>query len=144
MPEPAGRILAIDYGRARVGLALSDPLGITAQPLAVLRVEDEAGAVERIAAIVAERGVRRLVIGLPLNMDGSEGPMVAEVRRFAAALATRCGIEPEEWDERLTSTQALGALGRSGMSWKKRKARLDAVAAQFLLQSFLDAGVRKS
>jgi len=134
-----GRILGIDYGRARIGLSLSDPLGITAQPLAVIRVESQKDAVERVAGVVAEHGVERIVLGLPLNMNGTEGPMVGEVRAFAVVLEKKTGLKPVEWDERLTSSEALSALGQGERSWRKMKEKMDAVAAQFLLQSHLDS-----
>ncbi len=134
-----GRILAIDYGRARIGLALSDPLGITAQPLEVLHVKESKDVVERIARTAAEQDVIRIVIGLPLNMDGTEGAMVEEMRAFASKIEASTGFSPVEWDERLTSSQALSALGKQEKDWKKRKNKLDAVAAQILLQSYLDA-----
>jgi len=134
-----GRILAIDYGKARIGMALSDPLGITAQPLEVLKVKEVKDALTRIAGIVDEKGVERIIVGLPLNMDGSEGPQVAETRAFAALLRERTGLDPIEWDERLTSRQALSALGKQERSWRKRKEKMDAVAAQILLQSYLDS-----
>jgi len=134
-----GRILAVDFGKARIGLALSDPLGIIAQPLEVLKARDIKDALAHIAAIVEERGVEQIVLGLPLNMDGSEGPQVAETRTFAALLRERTGLVPVEWDERLTSRQALSALGQQERSWRKRKEKMDAVAAQILLQSYLDS-----
>ena len=134
-----GRILGIDFGKARIGLALSDPLGITAQPFEVVAFEKIEEAITRIAALVKEHDVARIVLGLPLNMDGSEGFMVAATRDFAVALEKKTGLPSIEWDERLTSSQALSALGRQEKSWKKRKKKLDAVAAQFLLQSYLDS-----
>ncbi len=134
-----GRILGIDFGKARIGLALSDPLGITAQPLEIVASERVDDAIARIAALVEEHDVARIVLGLPLNMDGSEGFMVAATREFAVALEKKTSLVPIEWDERLTSSQALSALGRQEKSWKKRKKKLDAVAAQFLLQSYLDS-----
>lgn len=134
-----GRILAIDYGRARIGLALSDPLGITAQPLEVVEVKKFEDVVAHIAGLVGEYDVFRIVIGLPLNMDGTEGAMVEEMRIFGSKIETSTGLQPVEWDERLTSSQALSALGKQEKNWKKRKRKLDAVAAQILLQSYLDA-----
>ncbi len=134
-----GRILAIDYGRARVGLALSDPLGITAQPLEVVDVKRSGDVVAHIASLVGEHDVFRIVIGLPLNMDGTEGAMVDEMRTFGAKIEASTGLQLVEWDERLTSSQALSALGKQEKDWKKRKRKLDAVAAQILLQSYLDA-----
>jgi len=136
-----GRILAIDYGRARIGLALSDPLGITAQPLKVIDVKKTADAVAHIASLAGEHDVFRIVIGLPLNMDGTEGAMVDEMRAFGEKIEVSTGLPLVEWDERLTSSQALSALGKQEKDWKKRKRKLDAVAAQILLQSYLDANM---
>jgi len=134
-----GRILAIDFGNARVGLALSDPMGMIAKPFEVLQVAQMPKTIERIAEIVKEQEVTRIVIGLPLNMDGSEGFMVAQTRAFAADLAAATDLTPVEWDERLTSAQAHATLAAQGQSRQKRKKKIDAVAAQILLESYLSS-----
>ena len=147
------RVLAVDWGERRVGLALSDPLGITAQGLPTEEVSGSESALETIAATVAHHGVVRVVIGLPLRLDGSAGPEAQRVRAFADRLAGRAGIPVETWDERLTSVQAERSLresgakaGRRGGGGRRRtrpdadrKARVDARAAVLLLQSWLDA-----
>ncbi|MBI4615863.1 MAG: Holliday junction resolvase RuvX [Planctomycetes bacterium] len=105
--DPA-RVLAVDHGSVRLGLAISDPTGTVAHPLEV--VEGEAAGIERIAALVAERGVGEVVVGLPKNMDGSLGPQARDALAFAARLGERLGFEILTWDERLTSAQADQAL----------------------------------
>ena len=133
------RILAIDYGRARHGLALSDPLGITAQPLYAVEARDHAKALDEIAAVCADKGVTMLLVGLPLQMTGLEGQAAAEVRRFAETLKARIDLPIEFWDERLTTAQAERAMLDHDLSRAKRKIHRDAMAAQILLQTWLDA-----
>ncbi len=133
------RILAIDYGRARHGLALSDPLGITAQPLPAVAARNAAKALDEIAALCEDRGVTLVVVGLPLKMDGTEGPAAAEVRRYAEQVKARLALPVEMWDERLTTAQAERAMLDHDLSRAKRKVHRDAMAAQILLQTWLDA-----
>ncbi|MEW6747839.1 MAG: Holliday junction resolvase RuvX [Planctomycetota bacterium] len=132
------RILGIDYGRKRLGLAISDPLAITAQPLAMIEVRGLQEALDRMVAIALEHEVGAVVVGLPRNMDGTEGPMAVEARKFAGELRVRLGFDVTVWDERLTSREAGRSLGRAGARRRQRKELLDVVAAQLLLQSYLD------
>ncbi len=133
------RILAIDYGRARHGLALSDPLGITAQPLAAIPARDTEMALDEIARVCEDRGVTLVVVGLPLKMDGTEGPAAAEVRRFAEKVKARLNLPVEMWDERLSTAQAEHAMLDHDLSRATRKVRRDSMAAQIFLQTYLDA-----
>lgn len=132
------RILAIDYGRKRIGLAACDPLGIAAHPLQTLSGTPEQ-AIPAIGAICADRETTKLLVGMPYNMDGSEGPMAAEVRAFAARLAAATGLPLEFADERLTSYGAEEEL--RGLSKKQRRdrGRVDAIAAVTLLRDYLAA-----
>lgn len=133
------RILAVDYGRRRIGLAISDPLGITTHPLRPLEAPALTAKIQGIAGLCRKRGVGRIVVGLPRNMDGSVGRMGEEALAFGRSLEEATGLPVETWDERLTSREAERALRSRGLSPRKRKARVDTVAAQILLQAYLDA-----
>ena len=131
MPAEA-RVLGIDPGRARVGLALSDPLQITAQGLDTY-TRGRGSFLDHLAALIAEHGVERIVLGLPRNMDGSEGEAARESRRLAETLRERFGLPVELWDERLSSVAARRAFPPgSRKDW-------DRIAAVFILQSYLDS-----
>jgi putative Holliday junction resolvase len=135
-----GRILGIDYGTSRVGVALGDEEGIIAFPLAVLEVRGDREAARRVAALCTEHAVSRVVVGMPVNMNGTHGPMADAATRFAERLGRACpGVSVVTWDERLTSVSAERALLDADMSRSGRRARRDKVAAQLMLQSYLDA-----
>lgn len=137
-----GRILALDLGKKRIGLALSDPLGITAQGLPTLqrtRIRDDMDA---LAKLVEENGVTLILMGHPLHMNGREGRQVEYTREFAERLGRRIGVEIRFWDERLTSVEANRVLRESGISIEKRARAVDRLAATILLESFLDAEAR--
>jgi len=134
-----GRTLGIDYGRKRFGLAISDGLGITAQPLGVVENTGPKETMEEIAGIVAENGVDAVVVGLPLNMDGSVGPKAREVQEFCKALSEALGIAVETFDERLTTVEAERRLKETGATRRKRRRKVDVVAAQIILQTFIDS-----
>lgn len=140
MAGTPGRILAIDYGLRRVGLALSDPLRLTAQPLATITrdSDDDAPLVAQIAGLCREHEVVRIVVGLPLNMDGSEGPMAARVRDFAAALREAVDVDVVLWDERLSTAAAERALLEGDVGRRRRKGMIDRVAAVLILQNYLN------
>lgn len=131
-------ILGIDYGEKRIGLAVSDPLGIAAHGLDTVEADSEGSELDRIAEIVSERDVERIVVGLPLHMDGGEGEVARKVRGFVKSLK-RCipDVTVELLDERLTSARAHRALSSEGVSMKERKKRVDRMAAQFILQRYL-------
>ncbi len=135
----AGRILAIDFGTRRLGLAVSDPLGLTAQGLPSLertRLEDDLGAILRLAQ--KEYAVERVLVGHPLSQDGRETPMSQLAAGFADKLRRRLACPVDLWDERLTSAEAGRVLRASGISIEKRRRATDRVAATLLLQSYLD------
>jgi len=138
-----GAVLAIDYGRRRIGVAASDPLGITAQGIATLDGRDRPGAIEAIATLVAEREAGRVLVGHPLSMDGTAGPMAREAEAFAASLRARLAIPVELVDERLSSFAADQALREAGLSRRERAAREDQVAAALLLRAWLDTTQRE-
>jgi putative Holliday junction resolvase len=135
-----GRILALDLGKKRIGMALSDPLGITAQGLPTMErtnLRQDLAALERLAR---EHEAALILVGLPLHMSGQEGSQAQYTRDFAARLAERTGLEVRLWDERLTTVQAQRVLRSSGIGLEKRAKAVDKLAAQILLESFLDSG----
>jgi putative Holliday junction resolvase len=134
-----GRVLALDPGTRRVGVAVSDPLGITAQPHSVLDAEDPA-LMDRIIRLGAELGVERIVVGLPVSLNGTEGPSAAAARRFGATVAGATGLPVDFADERFTSVSAERVLVEAGLSGRRRRAVRDRVAAAVLLQAYLDGG----
>jgi len=133
-----GRILALDLGKKRIGLALSDPLGITAQGLPTLErtnIRQDLGA---LAELVEKNEVTLLLVGHPLHMSGREGRQAEYARDFAEKLAQRTGVEARLWDERLTTVEAQRVLKESGISIEKRARAVDKLAAMILLESYLD------
>ena len=133
------RILGVDLGERRIGIAASDLLGVTAQPVGVVEATSEAEDVARVREKAEERGAKKIVIGLPLNMDGSEGPAARKARRFAAALEQEGGLEVELWDERLTTVEAERMLIAADQRRATRRQVRDRVAAALILQGYLDA-----
>ncbi|MBF0253711.1 MAG: Holliday junction resolvase RuvX [Candidatus Omnitrophica bacterium] len=134
-----GRVIAIDLGDKRVGLAISDPLGITAQKLPTLSATDEGSLADRIRALIEERGAVRVVVGLPLNMNGEVGPRAAKVLRWVEHLRSRVSIPVVTRDERLTSRQAQRLMIQQDLSRKQQKDKSDEIAAMLILQNYLDA-----
>ena len=133
------KLLGIDYGQRRIGVAASDETGILALPLEQVDAEPLVGACERIAALARERGVERIVVGMPRNMDGTYGPAVEGVRAFIAKLKKFVPTEIVSWDERLSTAQAERAMVEADYSRKRRRAQRDALAAQLILQNYMDA-----
>jgi len=133
------RVLGVDLGERRIGIAASDLLGVTAQPVGVLEAKSEAEDIARVRERAEERKAEKIVIGLPLNMDGSEGPAARKARQFAAALEREAGIEVELWDERLTTVEAERMLIAADQRRARRRQVRDRVAAALILQSYLDA-----
>ncbi len=133
------RILGLDAGRKRVGIAMSDPMGIIAQGIKSLEVKDEESTINEICALAKENSVEEIVVGLPLNMNGTAGPMAQEVTLFADKLKTRTGLPIKMWDERLTSLQIERDLVFMDVSRAKRKKINDMLAAQIILQNYLDS-----
>ena len=135
-----GRILGLDLGKKRIGLALSDPLGITAQGLPTLERTNLREDLAKLRQLAEQHEVRLFLIGHPLHMSGREGRQAEYTREFAAKLGKRTGIEIRFWDERLTSVEAQRVLKQSGISIAKRAQAVDRLAAQILLESYLDSG----
>ncbi len=133
------RILGIDYGSRRLGLALSDPLGITAQPLATLERASLGEDLARLSRIATEREVTKAVIGLPTNLDGSPGALWEEAEGFRVRLEKELDLPVDGWDERLTTVEAERLLVTADLSRRRRRQVIDKVAAAMILQSYLDA-----
>ena len=133
-----GRALGVDYGAKRIGIAVSDALGIAATAIEVIEETDPGIAAKRVAAIAKDRGVKTLVFGIPVNMDGSEHASHSKVVAFAQMCSRAAGLPIEYVDERLTTRQAERHLWNAGLAQKGRKARVDKVAAALLLQGWLD------
>ena len=133
------RVLGIDWGSRWIGLALSDPTQVIASPAGKREVRNAGEALEAVAEAVEANDVEAVVVGIPYNMNGSLGEMGRAAQAFGESIAIRCGLPVHPWDERLTTLQAEQMLRAAGLSRMKRKARRDALAAQIILQSFLDS-----
>ena len=132
------RYLGVDVGRARIGLALADDVLRTARPLRAVQRRDEATTLADIGETAREYEVDRLVVGLPLNMDGSEGPSARHARAFAERLSAALGIPASLHDERLSTFEAESRLRERGISGKDVRSLVDAEAAAVILQGWLD------
>ncbi|HJZ57085.1 MAG TPA: Holliday junction resolvase RuvX [Gemmataceae bacterium] len=135
-----GRMLGVDFGTVRIGLAVCDPDRIVASPLETYTRRGEAADAAYFAALAAAEKVVGLVVGLPLHTGGEEGVKAKEARVFGAWLGSVTALPVVFWDERFTTAAAEDALWDAGLTHKKRRDRRDRVAAQIILQSFLDAG----
>lgn len=133
------RILGLDHGTRRVGVAVSDEMHMIAQPLEYIAPEPFADFLARLKEILREKEIELILIGMPRNMDGSYGPAALKVQEFAAALKDAVTVPLKLWDERLTTTQAQKFLIQGGMRRDKRKEKVDQTAAAILLQSYLDS-----
>lgn len=133
------RILALDVGERRIGVALSDPTQTLARSLVVLKRKDDGQVLKRVAALVQEEAVERVVVGYPLSLRGDVGPQAQRVGRFAQALAQTVEVPVELWDERYSTVEAERILRERGMSGRQRRRRVDATAAAVILQDYLDA-----
>lgn len=132
------RYLGIDFGSSRIGIAISDELGMLAHPLET--VPNDASFLSRLRKIVLEKGVSRMVVGIPRNMDGSYGPAAEKAKLFLSELKNQfTDLQLIAWDERLTTMEAQRLLHAAGRDVKKSRPVIDQVAAQVLLQSYLDS-----
>ena len=137
-----GCVLALDLGKRRIGLAVSDALGITAQGLATLERRNKRADLAALDRLIREYGVTQLLMGNPLHMSGAAGRQSEWVQEFASALEKHTGVPVRLWDERLTTVEASRVLRESGISIEKRAAAVDRLSAVILLQSYLDSGER--
>ncbi len=133
----AGRILGLDHGQRRIGLALSDELGLTAQPLGMVANRGER-TLDELAEIMRAQHVARVVLGLPRNMNGSEGEKALAARDFGTRLQARTGVPVAYMDERLTTVAVQRVLAQTGMSGAKKRRVTDKLAAALILQTWLD------
>ena len=133
------RTLAVDYGDRRTGLAVSDPTGIIVQPLPPIETEDLEELIERIVQTAQEQEAGTVVVGMPLRLDGTVGSRAEKTRKLIERLRASLAVSVEEWDERLTSAEAEEILRQAGLNWRKRKGKLDTVAAVLILRSYLQA-----
>jgi len=131
------RILAIDFGETRIGLAISDPAGKLAVPLTTLRRTSDQDAIEQIGEIVEKEEVQQMVLGEPRNLDGTIGESARRVQSFRRKLVARIPLSCALTDESLTSVEAMERLRSAGLDPKRRPERIDAVAAQILLEQYL-------
>jgi len=137
--EAAGRILALDLGKKRIGLAISDPLGITAQGLETLERRGRRDDIEDLRRLANDRGVTKILLGDPLHMSGETSRQSDYTREFAAELERKTGLPIEFRDERWTSREAERTLRGSGVAHGSRKATIDKLSAVILLQDYLDS-----
>jgi putative Holliday junction resolvase len=133
------RVLALDLGKRRIGVAVSDELGFTAQGMQTLQCVNKRADLAAIAKIAREKAVGLVLIGNPLNMSGEIGAQAEWVHEYAAKIAEYTGLEVKLWDERLTSAEANRSLREGGMSFDRKTGTVDRMAAVILLQSYLDS-----
>lgn len=132
-------IISVDLGKARTGLAISDKTGFLASPLEMIEEKSETKRLEKVADVVTKNKAELVVVGLPKNMDGSEGDSAKSAREFAQQLTELTGIKTVMQDERGTTITAHGYLSQRDVKGKKRKAQVDIVAASIILQDYLDS-----
>ncbi len=137
------RILALDVGEKRIGLAVSDPLGITAQGLGVLTRQGREADLDRLLQIARDYHVKEIVVGLPRHMDGRMGKMAPEILELATSLGEALRVKVTPWDERLTSVEAERVLIQADLSRRKRRKVIDQLAAVLILQGYLDYSRRE-
>ncbi|ADU25612.1 Holliday junction resolvase RuvX [Ethanoligenens harbinense] len=133
------KVMAVDYGDARTGIALSDPSGFLASPVCVIHETDETQILAKTAEQVARTGAERVVVGLPKNMNGTLGPRAEKAQAFAKALEAACGVPVLLFDERRTTLTAQVYFNATNTRGKKRKNSIDAAAATIILQDYLDS-----
>ncbi|NOZ55199.1 MAG: Holliday junction resolvase RuvX [Calditrichaeota bacterium] len=132
------RILAVDYGQRRIGLAVSDPMGLLAHPVKTVVVKSRKQAVREIVETAEKLQVEEIVVGMPVSLDGSHGPQWQETRQFVADLAKELAIPIRGWDERLTTEAAHRELRELGKKPSRERDIVDQLAAVHILQSYLD------
>lgn len=135
--RPAGRVLGLDVGNRRIGIAISDPLGITAQGLDTLQRKNKRHDFEQLGNVIRRYGVKEIVVGLPLRMSGAEGTQSEKMRVFAEKLHQKFGVPVHLWDERLTSAEANRFLRQTELSIAKRGKAVDRMAAVLILQGWM-------
>ena len=137
------RILAVDYGDARTGLASCGKYESIASPVGTVAERNQDVLVRKISDKAKELGTEHIVVGLPMNMDGSRGERAQKCEEFAKKLSESTGLEVSMWDERVTTVQAIGILNETNVRGKRRKAVIDTVAATLILESYLEYRKKK-
>jgi len=132
------RLLAVDYGEKRIGLALSDPMRIFAKPLKTIPNNSLEEIVELLKTVISEKQVGKLIVGIPWSLEGTETAKTAETKEFLAQLSDRLDIPVVGWDERYTTDDANELLKEMGMDWKKARSVIDAMAACLILKRFME------
>jgi putative pre-16S rRNA nuclease len=140
---PVGRVLALDVGSKRIGVAVSDELGITAQGLETIQRQNRRRDLEALSGLLNKYQVKEIVIGLPLRLSGAEGTQSTKMRAFAELLQSEFGVTIHLWDERWTSTEANRILREAELSIQKRAQAVDRMAAVLILESWLEAHPRR-
>lgn len=138
------RILALDYGEKRIGVAVCDELGLTAQGLPTIIRKTKKHDLEILANLIKTYNVEKIVIGYPIRLDGSEGIQCEKVNRFAVLLGKTFSLSVIKWPETLSTKEAEEILINSGVRWEKRKEKVDKLAACIILQNYLDSSDKKS
>lgn len=133
------RIIGLDYGEARIGVAVSDALGLIANPLDTICEKDREKQLEKTAEVIEREGAEKIVVGMPKRMDGSMGHRAEYTKEFAEELAEMCNLPLIMWDERLSSAEAHKVLEEGGVGGKNRKTKVDKIAAVLILQTYLDS-----
>ncbi len=136
------RILALDHGSKRIGVAISDELKMIAQPLEYIPAEPLAKFFDRLKELLRDKGVELILVGMPRNMDGTYGPAAVKAQEFITALKNAVAVPVKSWDERLTSVQANRVLIQGNVRRDQRKEKVDKMAAAILLQGYLDSIAR--
>jgi putative holliday junction resolvase len=135
----AGRILGLDVGSRRIGIAISDPLGLTAQGLETLQRKNKRQDFAHLERLIRDHSIKEIVVGLPLRMSGGEGTQAEKIHAFAGDLRKRFGLHVHLWDERLTSAEANRLLRETELSIEKRGKAVDRMAAVLILQGWMEA-----
>ena len=135
------RILGLDYGKKRIGMAISDESEIIAMPLGVIQVKSRQQVISDLQQVCADKNVEKIVVGMPLNMNGTKGESAERVMLFVKQIGEQISLPFELWDERLSSKAAERVLIESDVSRSRRKEVIDKLAAQIVLQSYLDAKI---
>ena len=135
----SGRILSIDYGEKRVGLAITDPLAITSRGFQTLINKDRAGLLKTLIEIINSNEIKKIVIGIPYSLYDSIGPMAVRVRKFGEELSTKTDVEIEEWPEEFSTEDAKTELRKLNVEFRKDKGKVDMMAAALILRSYLNA-----
>ncbi|MDA7916380.1 Holliday junction resolvase RuvX [Verrucomicrobia bacterium] len=133
------RILGIDHGTARFGIAVSDELKMIATPLEYIPADPFKGVIARLKEIIVKKEIEQIIVGMPRNMDGSYGPASEKVREFVAYLSDAVAVPVRTWDERLSTVSAQKSMISAGARRDKRREKVDSVAAAIILQGYLDA-----